>query len=83
MWCLTVAGVADTANLITAPNPIAGLDSYAPSLHMRIKRIGSASHIQDCEVAVGFIDGKALRKLAGHLVAEIIARGDHDRVGHG
>src|SRR5438094_80100 len=80
---LAIATVADSADLIAAPNPIASRDSNASRLHMRVERISSASDIQDCEVAVRLIDGKAIGKFTRYLIGKIVARGDHNRVGHG
>src|SRR5215210_4879004 len=82
MRCLAVAAVANSANLITTPNPIASRHPNASRLHVRVARISSASDIQDCEVAVRLIDGKPIGKFTRHLIGEVIARGDHDRIGH-
>src|SRR5262245_13862621 len=83
MRCLAVSAVANSANLIAAPNPIASRNPNASRLHVRVERISSASDIQDGEVDVRLIDGKPIGKFARHLIGEVIARGDHDCVYHG
>src|SRR5215471_15931011 len=82
MWCLSVAGIPDFADLLSPMDSCTGANHHRVRRHVCVQRVDTLAKFDDREVPVHLIERQVLRQRAWRLVAQMATCGYHLTVRH-